>query len=216
MDVEPAPHPAAKPHPFPGLRWLGVVWLAVYLPSYGMAYSLWNFLFLCNIGVILTALALIAGSRLLLSSQAVGAPVIGIAWSLDAGWRVATGSFLYGATAYMWDPQYPLFTRLISLYHVAWPIVLVLWVRKAGYDRRGWPLQVAIAAVGLLVARGFTAPEDNVNFAFRDPFAGVQIGPAPVHVLTVLAGLGGIGYGLTHLMLDRAFGVSTPRVGRES
>lgn len=211
MDLESIPLAVDDPHPFPALRWLAVVWLAVYLPSYSAAYGLWNFLFLCNVGVILTAVALIAGSRLLLSSQAVGAPLIGIAWALDAGWRLATGSFLFGATAYMWDPHNPLFARLLSLYHVVWPILLVLCIRKAGYDRRGWPLQVAIAALGVLAARWLTAPEDNVNFAFRDPFAGVQIGPAPVHILIVLAALGLVAYGSTHLILNRAFGRGVKR-----
>ena len=44
---------------FPRLRWFGIVWLLVYLPVYASAYGLRNFLFLCNIGVILTAVALV-------------------------------------------------------------------------------------------------------------------------------------------------------------
>lgn len=192
-------------HAFPALRWLGPLWLAVYLPSYAVAYGLGNFLFLCNLGVVLTAIALWTESRLLLSSQALAAPAIGLAWALDAGWRIATGDFLYGATAYMWDPQYPLFTRLLSLYHLAWPL-LVLWcVRRVGYDRRAWALQTAIAAAALVVARLATTPAENVNFAFRDPLFGVQLGPAPLHLALQLAGLGGLAYGLTHLALRRAF-----------
>ena len=209
-----APPPASGPppdklpaaHAFPRLRWLGLVWLAVYVPSYAAAYGLANFLFLCNLGVMLTAVGLLAENQLLLSSQALAAPMIGLAWALDAGWRLTTGDFLYGATSYMWDPQYPLFTRLLSLYHVVWPL-LVLWcVRRVGYDRRGWPLQTAIAAAAVLVARLATAPADNVNFAFRDPFFGVQIGPAPLHLALVLLALAGVAYGLTHLALERTLG----------
>lgn len=192
-------------HTFPRLRWLGLAWLVVYLPCYAAAYGFANFLFLCNLGVMLTAAALLAENRLLLSSQAVAAPVIGLAWSLDAGWRLATGHFLYGATSYMWNPQYPLFTRLLSLYHVGWPL-LVLWcVRRVGYDRRGWPLQCVIAAAALLASRLATSAQENVNFAFRDPFLGVQLGPAPLHLALVLAALAGVAYGLTHLALRRAF-----------
>ena len=198
-------------HLFPRLRWLGLAWLAVYLPSYAIAYGLTNFLFLCNLGVMLTAAALLWENRLVLSSQAVAAPVIGIAWALDAGWRVLSGHHLFGGTEYMWDPQYPLFTRLLSLYHLAWPVLVVVLVRRVGYDRRGWPLQAAIAATALLVARLATAPADNVNFAFRDPFLDVQIGPAPVHLALVLAALAGAAYGLTHLALRRAFAAPRPR-----
>lgn len=179
---------AAEPL-FPRLRWLGAAWLAVYLPSYALAYGLANFLFLCNLGVMITAVALLFGNRLLLSSQAVAAPVIGLAWALDASFKVTTGDFLYGGTAYMWDPQYPLFTRLLSLYHLAWPLLLLFCLSRVGYDRRGLPLQIGIATLAVTLARLATRPEDNVNFAFQDPLFGRQLGPAAVHVALTVAAL---------------------------
>jgi hypothetical protein len=199
----------SAPHPFPRLRWLGLAWLAVYVPSYAIAYGWLNFLFLCNLGVMITAAALLAGSRLLLSSQAIAAPVIGLAWALDAGTKVLTGDFLYGATAYMWDSQYPLFTRLLSLYHLAWPLLLLWLVARHGYDRRGWPLQTAIAGCAMVAARLISVPEKNVNFAFRDPFFDASWGAAPLHVAAMLLGLAGIAYGLTHWLLARRFDGAT-------
>jgi hypothetical protein len=192
----------ADRHLFPRLRWLGLAWLVVYLPSYAAAYGFTNFLFLCNLGVMLTALALLGGNRLVLSSQAVAAPVIGLAWALDAGWRVASGHHLFGGTEYMWDPQYPLFTRLLSLYHLAWPVLVVLLVRRVGYDRRGWQLQTAIAASAVILCRLFTPPAANINFAFIDPIFGRAFTPAALHVAIVLVALAGVGYGLTHLALQ--------------
>jgi hypothetical protein len=189
------------PHHFPRLRWLGWVWLAVYLPSYAIAYGFTNFLFLCNLGVMLTAAALLWENRLVLSSQAVAAPVIGLAWALDAGWRVTTGAHLFGGTEYMWDPQYPLFTRLLSLYHLAWPVLVVVLVRRVGYDRRGWLLQTGIAAGVVTFCRLFTAPAENINFAFVDPIFGRAFAPAALHLGIVLGGLAGVAYGLTHLVL---------------
>mgnify|MGYP003494298571 CR=1 FL=1 len=81
---------AAQVSSFPRIGWLGALWLLVYLPTYHAAYGAFNFLFLCNIGVILTAIGLIVRSRLLMSSQAVAAPVIALAgrqyrwWYLDS------------------------------------------------------------------------------------------------------------------------------------
>lgn len=189
----------------PRLAWLGIAWLAIYVPSYASAYGLANFLFLCNLGVMITAVGLIAGSRLLLSSQAVAAPVIAIAWGLDAGWRLVFGHHLYGGTEYMWDASLPLFTRLLSLYHLLWPLLLLYCLRRSGYDRRGWPLQAVIAAAALVVARLFTTPAENINFAFSDPFFHRQLGPAPLHLLAVWLALAGLAYGLTHRALRRAF-----------
>ncbi len=188
-------------HLFPRLRWLGLAWLAVYLPTYALAYGFTNFLFLCNLGVMLTAMALFFDSRLVLSSQAVAAPVIGLAWAVDAGWRLFSGHHLYGGTEYMWDPQYPLFPRLLSLYHLAWPILVVALVRRVGYDRRGWALQAGIAGAALIVCRLFTSPAENINFAFVDPVFGKAFAPAPLHLAIVFGTLAGVAYGLTHLAL---------------
>ncbi|MEO8275743.1 MAG: hypothetical protein ABI639_05955 [Thermoanaerobaculia bacterium] len=188
---------------FPRLRWFALLWLAVYLPTYTVAYGLTNFLFLCNLGVILTALAILFGNRWVLSSQAVAAPVIGLAWAIDASWRVATGHHLYGGTEYMWDPQYPLFARLLSLYHLVWPILTLILVKRTGYDRRGWRLQAAIAGGAILLARLATDPAENINFAFRDPLLGRSFAPPILHLLIVFATLAGFAYGLTHHLLMR-------------
>lgn len=190
---------------FPRVQWIGLAWLAVYLPTYQTAYGARNFLFLCNIGVILTAAGLIARNRLLLSSQAVAAPVIALAWTLDVGWKLATGDFLYGATAYMWDPAFPLFARLLSLYHIAWPLLLWWMLRRVGYDPRGWPLQAGIAALAMIAGRWLAPATENINFAWTDPFWGRQLGPTPLHLLICWGVLSGVAYGATHLLLRRVF-----------
>lgn len=198
---------------FPRLRWFGIVWLLVYLPVYASAYGLRNFLFLCNIGVILTAVALIVRSRLLIASQAVAAPVIALAWALDAGWKLATGDFLYGGTAYMWDPAFPLAARVLSLYHLGWPLLLWALLRRIGYDPRGWPLQAGIAAVALVAGRVLAPAAENINFAWTDPFLGRQFGPAPVHLLICWGLLSTVAYGATHAVLRRLFPASRPPAG---
>lgn len=182
-----------------------MLWLVVYLPTYEAAYGPRNFLFLCNIGVILTAVGLIVRSRLLISSQAVAAPVIAVVWALDAGWKLATGDFLFGGTAYLWDPAYPLLARLLSLYHLAWPLLLWWVLRRTGYDPRGWALQSCIAALAILAGRWWAPAAENINYAWTDPFFGVQLGPIPVHLLVSWGALAGVAYGVTHWLLRRAF-----------
>ncbi|MCC7248759.1 MAG: hypothetical protein IT473_09060 [Lysobacter sp.] len=190
---------------FPRAEWIGLAWLLVYLPAYQTAYGVRNFLFLCNIGVILTAAGLIARNRLLLSSQAVAAPVIALAWALDVGWKLATGDFLYGATEYMWDTASPLYARLLSLYHLGWPLLLWWVLRRIGYDPRGWPLQAVIAALAMIAGRWLAPAAENINFAWTDPFWGRQLGPTPVHLLVCWGVLTVVAYGGTHALLRRAF-----------
>lgn len=184
-------------HPFPVARWWALAWLAIYLPTYAWSYGLLNFLFLCNVGIALTALAFWRGDRLLLSSQAVAAPAISLAWVLDVLWRLLTGQHLYGGTAYMWDPSFPAFARALSCYHAVWPFVLYLGLRRVGYDRRGWPLQSALAALVLGLSR-LTEPTLNINFAHQDPFFLRALGGPLTHLLVIWGALTFGAYALSH------------------
>lgn len=189
---------------FPALRWLALAWLALYVPSYAVAYGFANFLFLCNLGVFLVAAGLWAGNALLLSSQAVGILLVSLVWTADLSSRLLTGAHWLGGTEYMWDPKWPIFTRLLSLYHVATPFVLLHALRRLGYDPRAYPLQSSIAIAGVLVGRLF-GPDENINGAFMDPMFKRAWGPPPVHMAVVAATLVLGVYPLTHFALRRMF-----------
>jgi len=187
---------------FPRMRWIALVWLVVWVPAYWRVWGWENFLRVCDVAVILTCVGLWRGSALLLSSQAINAILTDFAWCLDVGWRLASGRHLFGGTEYMWDAQYPLWVRLLSLFHVLLPVVLVWALVRVGYDRRGWLLQTGISAALLVVSR-FFSPALNLNYAHRDPFFGHGWGPAPVHLALVLGGMIVVLYFPTHVVLSK-------------
>lgn len=186
------------------MRWGAVVWLAIWVPSYWHTWGPVNFLHLCDIAVLLTCIGLWTSNSLLLSSQAVGAILSDVAWCLDASWRLFLGRHLVGGTEYMWDANYSLFTRMLSLFHVVMPVVLLWSLRQAGYDRRGWKLQAAIAAVLIVVSR-FINPALNLNYAFRDPVFHRAWGPVPIHLAVMFAGIVIVFYLPVHLVLDKVY-----------
>ncbi len=190
--------------PFPVLRWVALTWMIVWLPAYVRVWGWANLLHLCDMAVILACAGLWWGNRLLISTQAVSSLVAGVLWCLDAGWRLATGHHLVGGTGYMWDPRYPLGVRLLSLFHIGLPIVLLWGLWRVGYDRRGLAVQSAIAA-GLLVVSRFLPVALNVNYAYRDPLLHRAWGPAPVHLGVTLLGLVAVLYWPTHVLLGRVF-----------
>ena len=202
MKVRIAPR-APGPRAFPTTRWFALCWLAVWTAAYARGYPLANFLQLCDLAVILTCVGLWLGSPLLVSMPALSSLLIDLAWDLDIVWRAATGGHLVGGTEYMWDAKIPLWLRLFSLFHVAWP-PLVWWaLRGMGYDRRALAAQTALAVAMLALSR-VAMPEANINFAHREPFVGRSWGPAPVHILLTVAGLFVLVYWPTHLVLKRA------------
>ena len=184
MSDRPAPV-APGPRAFPAARWAALVWLAVWGSAYAWKYGFANFLQLCDVAVIVTCVGLWRGSPVLLSSQALSSLVVDVAWDLDLAWRGLTGGHLVGGTEYMWDAGIPLWLRLLSLFHVALPLVLVWSLRRVGYDPRAFRLQAGIAAAVLAASRLLPA-EYNLNFAHADPFFGRSWGPAPVHLLVIL------------------------------
>ena len=194
-------------HPplFPSwVRWASLVWLAVWVPCYALYWGWANLLHLCDIAVLLACIGFACSNVLLLSSQAVSSLIGDLLWCLDAGWRLFAGRHLTGGTEYMWDTRFPLWVRLLSLFHIVLPMLLLAALRRAGYDRRALLLQSGIAMVLLGVSR-FLGPTQNLNYAFADPIFHRAFGPAPIHLALIHAALLGIIYCPTHVLLARAF-----------
>jgi hypothetical protein len=191
-------------HPFPVLRWVALAWMMVWLPAYLRVWGWTNLLRLCDMAVILACAGLWWANSLLVSSQTVSLLVAGVLWCADAGWRLATGRYLVGGTEYMWDAHYPLWVRLLSLFHIGLPIALLWALRRVGYDRRSLAAQSAIAA-GLLVVSRFLPAALNLNYAYQDPLLRRAWGAAPVHLGVTLVVLVAVLYWPTHLLLKRFF-----------
>jgi hypothetical protein len=186
------------------LRWAVLAWLLIWLPAYWRTWGAANFLHLCDIAVILTCGGVWTNSALLISSQAVGSLLVDAAWALDAFSRFAFGHPLLGTTDYLFDPRYPLWIRLLTLFHLVMPPLLLSALYRTGYDRRAWRLQSAIALAAFIAAR-FTSPAENINFAFTDPFIHKAWGPPPIHVAISVLFMMFVVYLPTHLALKRIF-----------
>ena len=189
---------------------MALVWVVLWLPWSSAVYGFANLLNLCDLAVLLSLAGLWTGSALLLSSQAVSSLVVDGLWVVDVAWRLVLGRHLIGGTEYMWDARFPLGLRLLSLFHVALPVLLVWALRSVGYDRRALVLQSGVACAAMLAAH-LAAPDLNINFAHRDPFLHRPLGPPPIHLALTLAGLIGLVYLPTHLLLARLLPAPKPR-----
>ena len=181
-----------------------MLWLLIWIPAYWRTWGPSNFLQLCDIAVILTCVGIWTNSSLLISSQAVGSLMVDLAWALDAAWRLFLGRHLIGGTEYLFDTHYALSIRLLSLFHVAMPFLLLWALSRVGYDCRGLILQCLVAVFAFSAAR-FTNPQKNMNFAFTDPFLHRPWGPGAVHVAISVVFMLVVAYWPTHLALRRVF-----------
>jgi len=185
-------------------RWGALVWVLTWFPLYTWSWGWQNMLHLCDVSVVIACLGLWFRQSLLVSSQALLAPLVGVLWSLDVLWRIVTAHHLVGGTEYMWDQHYALWIRLLSCFHIVLPMVLLWALQILGYDRRALAFQSAITGVLLIFSR-FLSPQLNMNYAFQDPLLHRTWGPAPTHLAVILLGALMIFFLPTHLVFLRVF-----------
>lgn len=136
----------------------------MWAPWYWKSYGAQTFLYFCDIGNILIGVALWAESRLIFSWQAAGLLVFQTLYTVDLLGAVLSGRHLIGGTEFMFDARIPTVVRLLSLFHVVTPPLLLWAVDKLGYDARGWKLQ-SLATWVVVPINYFWRPEYNVNWA---------------------------------------------------
>ena len=148
--------------------WLKLIYtafVAVLVPYYWVTYSPWNFLFFCDVALLIGVAALWTESPILASLPTVGIAIPQFLWCLD----FLTGSRITGMTSYMFDPKLPLFVRGLSSFH-GWLPFLLLWaVWRLGYDRRafvGWTvISCLILLASFFLAPAPPAPASNPSLA---------------------------------------------------
>lgn len=189
--------------------------VAVLVPYYWMTYGPTNFLYFCDVALLMTLVAVWKEDALLASAAAVGIVVPQIFWQIDFLGALVGWSPL-GMTAYMFDPGIPLFARGLSFFHFWLPILLVWMVWRLGYDRRALPIWTVTAWVLMLFCYFLLpappAPVDdpnlpvNVNYVYGMSDESPQQWMPPLAYLSLMMiGLPLLAYMPTHFTLQRLF-----------
>jgi hypothetical protein len=147
--------------------WLKVawtVWVVLWAPAYWRQYGAQNFLFFCDLGNFMIAIGLWLESRLILSWQAVGLLMFQTLYTLDLIGALLFGQHVIGGTEYMFDPKVPLLVRLLGLYHLIVPPLLLWAVRALGYDPQAWKWQTLTAWI-VVPVNFLWRPQYNINWA---------------------------------------------------
>jgi hypothetical protein len=184
--------------------WLKVawtLWMLVWAPIYWWQYGAQNFLYFCDVGNFLIAIGLWAESRLVLSWQAVGLLVFQTLYAFDLIIAFIVGRHLVGGTEYMFNPNVALFVRLLGLYHLVVPPLLLWTVRRLGYDSQAWKWQTLTVWI-LVPINFFWQPQYNVNWA-RGIGHEQHMVPHWLYLAGYLMLVPLVVYWPTHLLLER-------------
>jgi hypothetical protein len=200
--------------------WLKVTYtafMAVLIPVYWINYGPTNFLYFCDVALLITLYAVWAESRQAASIAAVGILVPQAFWCLDFGIQLArlmTGAEHSGMTAYMFDASKPPFLRGLSLFHGWLPFLLIFLLARLGYEARAlkqwtgiaWSLCLfaffALPPAGAKLADPNTPV--NVNYVFGlDDTQAQQWMPAGVYLVVWMLALFALAFLPTHLVLNK-------------
>lgn len=138
----------------------------IIIPVYWKQYGMKNFLWLSDIGLFMTVIALWLHSLLLMSMAAVGILFFEIIWVIDYFYALTTRKSLLGLTSYMFDPKYSLFLRSLSLFHIPLPIIWIYCLLSWGYDPRAFAYQSILVSTVLILSYILTDPQENTNLVF--------------------------------------------------
>jgi hypothetical protein len=183
--------------------WLKIfwtLWVLVWAPVYWRQYGPQNFLFFCDLGNLLIAVGLWLESPLIFSWQAVSLLLFQTLFIIDLLGALVTGRHFIGGTEYMFDPHIALYIRLLSLFHVATPPLLLWAIWKLGYDRRGWIYQTVTAWI-VLPINYFWRPQLDVNWARGLFFREQHVVPGLVYLLIYVIAVPAVVYWPTHRLL---------------
>jgi hypothetical protein len=185
--------------------WIKVAWSAgviVWIPLYWRQYGAQNFLFFCDLGNLLMLAGLWLESSLIFSWQGCSLLVFQSLFVFDLAGAMVSGRHWIGGTEFMFDGQIPLVVRLLSLFHVVTPPLLLWGIQRLGYDARGWKLATMTAWV-VVPINYFWRPQCDVNWA-RGPFFHEQhFLPGMVYVVGYLIVVPAVIYFPTHLLIGR-------------
>ena len=190
--------------------------VVILVPFYWVAYSPWNFLYFCDIALLMTGVAVWIESPRLVSMQAVAITAPQMLWVLDLLCRLVVGVHVTGVTSYMLDSSIPLFLRGLSLFHGWLPFFLLWLLSRLGYDPRALVRQSVVAIIVLFISYSFApAPPPsashphwavNINYVYGLDDAHPQTRMAPHLWVLFLMAFNVIAlYVPTHLVLRRVF-----------
>jgi hypothetical protein len=187
-----------------GMMWLAIlqtVFLAMLVPVYWREYGPQNFLWMSDIALIVSTVALSTRSSVLCSMEAVAVLVFEIVWCIDILFMLMIGERFAVLSNYMFQREIPLWIRLLSLFHLWIPWLLLWMVWQLGYDRRALVLQINVWVVVIVVCYFVSTPEENINFVHGLGSLKKRLSPAG-YMAALLVGVPVVIYLPTHLFLS--------------
>jgi hypothetical protein len=172
---------------FTVLKILHTAFVCLLVPVYWFQYGPQNFLWFCDIALLASVVALWAKSSLIASTQALSVLIFDALWSVDFLGSLFAGRSIMGLSTFMFDAAYSIELRLLSLFHLWLPWLLISLVFQYGYDRQALVVQTILCWVVLLLSYSVSTAEENLNWVFRLGETDLSLPPVAYLALLMIA-----------------------------
>jgi hypothetical protein len=181
------------------------LFVCLLVPVYTLGHGPGNFLWFSNVALLTTTVALWLESARLASMMTLAILLPELGWNLSFFARLLFGIDLLGLTGYMFDSEAPLLLRLLSLYHIPLPGLLVWLVYRLGYDPAALIWQTGLAWLILPLSYLVSTGDRNINWTRGMREEAYLWLPEPLHLLFLMLAFPILIYVPTHYLLQRWF-----------
>ena len=189
------------------LKLFYTLFIVILVPVYWTNLGIANFLWGSDIALLVMVFGLWLESRFLTSMMTVGVLIPELVWNIDFFTHLLAGRDLLGLniTVYMFSEERSLLVRVMSLFHVFLPVILLYSLLRLGYDSRAFLAQVILCWVILPATYLFTDPVKNINWVFGISEVPQTWMPEIVYLVLLMMFFPLLIFWPTHLLLKKIF-----------
>lgn len=146
------------------IKFLLTVLLVILVPTYIHNYGMHNFLWFSDVALFLIFFAVWLESSLLMSMALVLTFFMEFMWTIDFFSNLILEKNIIGLANYMFQTEYSILLRSLSLFHLLLPTLPIFYLREWGYNKHALGYSLLLYWVIILCCYNFTPIEENINW----------------------------------------------------
>ena len=148
------------------IKWFLIIFCSILIPIYIYHYGIINFLWFSDIGLLLTLISLVRKNPIYISVASLGFLLFELTWAASFFLELFLDISFFHLTSYMFDVNYPLYLRLLSLFHLFMPVIWFYYLNKWGYKLKSIIGFLFFYWVIVTLSYLLSSKQENINWVF--------------------------------------------------
>jgi hypothetical protein len=184
------------------IKYTYTLFIAVMVPAYYRHFGPTNFLWFSDIALLIMFIEVWLCTGILTSMMAVGALLFELGWNGMFTYQIIVGNTNPNFICNILTPGFPILFRILPLFHIFLPIIIIYMLKKLGYDKRAIWYQSIFGILVLCIAHMATTKPQNIDWTYafnNSPYTNL---PQPWNFIIVIL-LFMLFYQFSHFLLSK-------------